>query len=216
MYKFSTKTLVNKEYKVSDFLKQIKASKEIREDAKNINKIIFQNVINAKTLNILDDDKEYREIYIIRLVLNNERIPQKFIEEIDKFIKFHTYFVCEYDGYEYTEIAFKEIGTKVKISSRYYTHAFNKFEPIELPFLNKVSDVYKFLLNYETKVGLRQEETPLEYITRVKEISKLEYQISKTENAIRYESQPKKKFEYNERLREYKKQLEKCKVAKEI
>ncbi len=216
MYSFSTKTLVNREYKLSDFLKQIHASKEVREDAKKIDKIIFQNIINAKTLNINDEDKEYKEIYIIRLILNTQYTPQLFIEELDKNIKFHTYFVCEYDGAISTEMAFKEISTKVKISSKYYKHPYNNEEPMDLPMLDKISDVYKFLLNYETKVGLRKEESPLEYIERIKLISKLEFQISKTENAIRYESQPKKKFEYNERLREYKKQLEECKVAKEI
>jgi hypothetical protein len=33
MYQFSSKTFVNKEYKLNDFLKQIKASKEVKEDA---------------------------------------------------------------------------------------------------------------------------------------------------------------------------------------
>ena len=49
---------------------------------------------------------------------------------------------------------------------------------------------------------------PNEYITRVKAINKLNFQISKTESGIIYETQPKKKFEYNERFRRYKKELE--------
>lgn len=204
MYIFSTKTFVNKEYKLSDFLKQIKASKEVKEDAKVIDKIIFQNIINAKTLNINIEDKTYREIYVIKLILNKDIVPQLFIEEIDKFIQFHTYFICEYDDYVMTEIAYKEIGTKVKVSSKYYKHNFMKDNAIELPLVNSVSDVYKYLLNYEIQVPLRKEETPSEYMIRVGKINKLEFQISKTEKAIIYETQPKKKFEYNERLRTYK------------
>ena len=40
MFNFSSKTIVNKEYKVSDFLTQIKASKEVRVDAKKIKSIV--------------------------------------------------------------------------------------------------------------------------------------------------------------------------------
>ena len=55
---------------------------------------------------------------------------------------------------------------------------------------------------------MRKNENPEEYIKRVFQINKLEFQISKTEKAIQYETQPKKKFEYNERLRQYKKELQ--------
>ena len=68
MFNFSSKTLVNREYKVSDFLKQIKASKEVKEDAKKIDKIIFQNVINANSINV-EEDSKYQNIYVIKLVL---------------------------------------------------------------------------------------------------------------------------------------------------
>ena len=53
MLSFSSKTLINREYKLSDFLKQINATKEVREDAKKVKAIYFQNVINSQTLNCL-------------------------------------------------------------------------------------------------------------------------------------------------------------------
>ena len=68
MFDFSSKTYVNKEYKVSDFLRQINASKEIRRDAKVIQKIFFQNVINSETLNV-DANSKYKDIYIIKIIL---------------------------------------------------------------------------------------------------------------------------------------------------
>ena len=36
------------------------------------------------------------------------------------------------------------------------------------------------------------------------QLAKLDFQISKTESAIAHESQSKKRFEYNARLKEYK------------
>ena len=75
MLNFSSKTLINREYKLSDFLKQINATKEVREDAKKVKAIYFQNVINAQTLNCLEN-KKYQNIYVIRMELNTDIIPK--------------------------------------------------------------------------------------------------------------------------------------------
>jgi hypothetical protein len=73
--------------------------------------------------------------------------------------------------------------------------------------INNVKEIYKFILSQEIGIPARSNESPNDYNTRVKAINKLNFQISKTESAIVYESQPKKKFEYNDRLRRYKKEL---------
>ncbi len=207
MFNFSSKTYSGKEYKISDFLTQIKASKEVKDDSKKIKSIIFKNVINAQSINTVED-KEYKIIYVIQVVLKERIIPKLFIEELDKNIAFHTYFVFEYYDELSTMIAFKEIGSNVKIISKYYISDFKLRQPIDIPMISSVKDMYKFILSYEIGIPTRDSETPGEYITRVKAINKLNFQISKTESGIVYETQPKKKFEYNERLRRYKKELE--------
>jgi len=207
MFNFSSKTIVNKEYKLSDFLAQIKASKEIRDDAKKIDKIVFQNVINANSLNSIEDD-DYKNIYVIRIYLREVTIPRLFIEELDRNIAFHTYFIFEYHDDITTMVAFKEIGQRIKISSRYYVSHRKQEETINVPLLNSVKDAYKFILAYQIGIQSRNSESPDEYITRGKAINRLQFQISKTQSGIKYETQPKKKFEYNERLRRYKNELE--------
>jgi len=207
MFNFSSKTIVNKEYKVSDFLTQIKASKEVRADAKKIKSIVFKNVISAETLNATFD-KQYQNIYVIYLVLNERTVPKLFVEELDKNIEFHTYFIFEYNKETASMIAFKEIGNKVKISSNYYISSFKEQQLVSIPMINSVKDMYTFILSHEIKILSREDESPSEYMTRVKAINRLNFQISKTEKAIIYETQPKKKFEYNERLRRYKRELD--------
>ena len=207
MFKFSSKTIVDKEYKVSDFLKQINANKEVRNNAKKIKRIVFKNVINAISLNTIED-KEYKNIYVIYITLKEKEIPRLFVEELDKNIAFHTYFVFEYGKEISTMIAYKHIGLKVKIDSKYYISNFRHRESIDIPMISNVKDMYKFILSYEIGIQTRDNELPDEYISRVKKINKLNFQISKTEKGIIYETQPKKKFEYNERLRRYKKELE--------
>ncbi len=207
MFYFSSNTIVNKEYKVSDFLTQIKASKEVRADAKKIKSIVFKNVISAETLNATFD-KQYQNIYVIYLVLNERTVPKLFVEELDKNIEFHTYFIFEYNKETASMIAFKEIGNKVKISSNYYISSFKEQQLVSIPMINSVKDMYTFILSHEIKILSREDESPSEYMTRVKAINRLNFQISKTEKAIIYETQPKKKFEYNERLRRYKRELD--------
>lgn len=207
MFNFSSKTYSGKEYRVSDVLTQIKASKEVKEDSKKIKTIIFKNVINAQSLNSVED-KEYKNIYVIHIVLKERSIPKLFIEELDKNIEFHTYFIFEFNGELATMIAFKVIGSNVIINSKYYISEFKLRQPIDIPMISSVKDMYKFILGHEIGINTRNSETPSDYITRVKAINKLNFQISKTESGIIYETQPKKKFEYNERLRRYKKELE--------
>lgn len=211
MFNFSSKTLVNKEYKLSDFLKQIKANKKVKEDAKKIDKILFQNVITANSINA-EEEKNYKNIYVIKIILKCDTLPKLFIEELDKNIAFHTYFVCEYDNKVCTLVAFKDIGRKITIDTRYYCHEFRKEELIDVPVVDKVSDAYKLMLEYEIGIKSRKTETPEEYISRVNAINKLEFQISKNEKRIQYETQPKKKFKYNEQLRSYKKELQELKM----
>ena len=79
---------------------------------------------------------------------------------------------------------------------------------VSIPMINSVKDMYTFILSHEIEILSREDESPSEYMTRVKAINRLNFQISKTEKAIIYETQPKKKFEYNERLRRYKRELD--------
>lgn len=207
MFNFSSKTFVGKEYKVSDFLTQIKADKDVKTDTKKIKKIVFQHIINANTLNSIEDDT-YQNIYVIQIELKEKEIPKIFIEALDKNIAFHTYFIFEYENSFASMIAFKEIGQTIKVNSKYYIKDFNNKHIDDAPLINSVKGMYKAILSYEIGISSRSQESPSEYISRVKAINKLNFQISKTESGIIYETQPKRKFEYNERLRKYKKELE--------
>ena len=206
MFEFSSKTQVNKKFKLLDILKQIKADKDIKADSMKINSITLSNVINAQTLNTRLDEV-FKEIYIFVIDLNKNEIPKLFLESLDKSIKLHTYFVFTYNDKTYTTMCYKEIGKIVKLS-KYYYHDFSKNINKELPIVNSVADVYKILYSYEVDLLYRDEELPSDYLKRVNTIHKLQFQILKTEKAIQFESQPKKKYEYHSRLLQYKKELE--------
>lgn len=206
MFEFSSKTQVNKKFKLFDILKQIKADKEIKTDAMKINSIMLSNVINAASLNTKVDDV-FKEIYIFVIDLNKNEIPKLFLEALDKNIRLHTYFIFTYNDKIYTTMCYKEIGKTVKLT-KYYNHEFSKKIEKELPIVNSVADVYKILYSYEVDIPYRDEESPSDFVKRINLIHKLQFQISKTEKAIQFEAQPKKKYEYHTRLLQYKKKIE--------
>jgi len=214
MFNFSSKTIINKEFKLSDILKQIHADKDVRVDAGKINKIKLSNVINASTFNS-DEECVIKEIYIFELELNRKEVPALFLKELDKSIMFQTFFICRFGDEVYTQITYKVIDKKVNLDNRTYSHNFHQDDEIPIPRIDNVQLAYKFLLEYEVGVPGRHSEIPDEYMQRVKEIHKLDFQIGKTEMAIVHETQPKLKFKYNANLRKYKKQKEELMKAEE-
>ena len=206
MFSFSSKTQVNRELKLRDVLHQIGADRDIKAEALNIKSLTLTNVINANTINCEPDEK-YKEIYLFLIDMKDRIIPQSFITELDKSIRLHTFFIIRYEDEIATAMAFKSIANKVTIS-RYELRDFRVDTLIEIPSFSNVPEAYKFLLSYQNQIARRREESPEEFISRINHVHRLQYQIEQTSNAIKHEVQPKKKYVYNTRLNEYKKELE--------
>ena len=69
-------------------------------------------------------------------------------------------------------------------------------------------DRYKYILSkFLTYLPFEAEEVE-DYLKRYNQLLKLDFQISKTQSAIAWESQSKKRFEYNARLKKYKEERE--------
>jgi hypothetical protein len=206
MFNFPSQTVVNKEFKVIDILKQIKADSDLRLDASKIDSLLLANVINKVSISC-EPNNVFKEIYIFEIKLNKREVPMKFIAALDKSIKFHTYFICRFGEEIFSTLAFKNVDTKVEVG-RYHFHSFQKFKMIELPSINDVKDFYTTLYSYEVGIKKRNQEFPEDYFKRTNLIHRLEFQISKTEAGIKYELQPRKKYEYHERLLKYRKELQ--------
>jgi len=113
MFNFSTKTVVNRAFKLTDLFKQMGVSKEARKEASVIEKITLTNVLSPLTLNC-EADKTIKEVYVFEIVVNARIVPELFIKELDNSIKFHTLFnvVCTCIFLPFTKI-FVKIATKV-------------------------------------------------------------------------------------------------------
>lgn len=203
MFNFSSNTLVNKAFKMSELNTLINPSKECKDQEKIIESVALKNIISPRTLNS-NEDKEIKEVYVFEIIMKERYIPEIFIKELDKKIKFMTLFVLKYDDIECGVIAYK----KDKYKDKYYATNWCIGTNYDIPLTSKVSDTYKFILSKFFKYQCFNSENVEEYVKRNNQLAKLDFQIDKTEKAIRYEVQSKKRFEYNARLKEYKEERE--------
>lgn len=206
MFSFSSKTQVNKEIKLRDVLHQMNADRDTRAEALNINTLILTNIINANTINCEPDDK-YKEIYLFLIDVKEPLVPQLFITMLDKVVKFQTFFIIKCGEEIATAMAFKAIGVKVTCG-KYELKDFRVDTMVEIPSFHNVPEAYKYLMSYQFQVARRRAETPDEFMARINQIHKLQFQIEQIKSAIRHEVQPKKKYVYNTRLNSYKKDME--------
>ena len=91
----------------------------------------------------------------------------------------------------------------------YYQTNCEKEDDMDVPLIYKVPELYKYILSKFLIYPPFETEEVEEYIKRHNQLTKLDFQISKTQSAIAWESQSKKKFEYNARLKQYKEERQK-------
>lgn len=205
MFSFSTKTQVNKQLKLKDVLHEIRADRDTRKEAQIITSLVLTNVINSNTINCDPNDK-YKEIYIFMITVNKREMPKLFITGLDNSIRFHTFFIVKYEEEIAQAMAFKTVGQKVT-TAKYTYKDFKIDTTVEIPSFHNVPEVYKYLLSYTNDIPRRREETPEQFIERINLVHRFQFQIMKTEPAVIHEVQPKKKYIYNTRLNEYRKEL---------
>ena len=204
MFEFSSKTRVDRPFKMTDLFRQMNASKEAKKDAACIEKIVLKNVLSPTTLNC-EADKEIKEIYVFEITVSSRTVPEIFIKELDQSIKLHTLFNIRDGEFELSMISYKTGNAKGK----YYATNWESEPDFPVPLVNSVPELYKYILSKFLKYPPFEEESVGEYLKRYNQLIKLDYQINSTTIAIARENQSKRKFEYNARLKQYKEEREK-------
>ena len=204
MFNFSSKTVVNRQFKITDLYKQMGASKEARKDGTMIESVVLKNVLSPTTL-YCDADKSIKEVYVFEITVKERYVPEDFIKELDKSIKLHTLFIIKHEDYEISMLSYK-LGTQ---KGKYWQTNWENNADFDVPLVNNIPELYKFILSKFLTYPPFDSETVDEYVKRHNQLAKLDFQIGKTESAIAHESQSKKRFEYNARLKEYKAEKDK-------
>ena len=211
MYEFSSNTKVEQKFKISDLLKMVNTDKEIRHETSNIESVQMTNAISQQTTGLSPSD-EVNEIYIIEIQLKTEAMPYRFIKALDKTIQFQVLYKFICNGKVKWLSGPKTISDDKVSQTRQFETEWQEEVKQQLPLISNLTELYKQILTQIVNLQFRSNEKIKEWEQRYTELEHLKKDFEKTEKLMNAESQPKKKFTYNEKLREI---YEKMKELKE-
>ncbi len=204
MFKFPSQAYVHREFPLKDVIKVIQVGNHSSQETKNIAKIYVEYVFNERTTNL--SFRSIKEIHVYRIELKDYNVPEGLILALDKKDRFQTLFAFYHDGMELDCTGPKtNDGKKVKYANSEWRKA---GDDVELPHADSLDELYCFIYGSFNDYKPFKGEELGDYIKRNNELKKLDYQISKTQSAIMYEKQSKKRLEYNHNLNQYKERRE--------
>lgn len=209
MFLFSSKTQVDKKFRLSELCRMIGADREIKADAANILSVTLTNVLSEETLRIPPGER-VKEIYLFEIELSEQRIPALFLSALDRAVFLHTVFVLRCETRQIWYGCYKERTEKgVKLGKYYATDWADENIPIALPLETaSLDDVYTALLDILIPIAARPDESTEDLVARYDRINKLKKEIEKLQRQVDRERQAKRRFELNGRLKALKQEYD--------
>ena len=207
MFNFSNKTQTDITFKMSDLLKQLKADKQVKADASKVAEVKLTNILSPERT-FMEVSEQVKEIYIIELSLTSTSVPTMFIDSFNKYIEFQTLFKLIYKNeIKYISSIKQFADEKMKVLKIFESDWQNDTSQ-ELPITNKLENVFKTIISNITRVSFKQDETYLNYISRLDSIKKLKSEIEKQTKTMNNEKQPNLRMALNDKIKQMKKQLQ--------
>ena len=178
-----------------------------------IRTVVWRNKIAPDTVNLAAGQK-VSELQVFSILLNDGKLDEAVLKQIDREIPYHILFLLEYDGRVQAWIGYKEeagSGTAAfKVNQYYHTDWMTLEElPLKLEGLD-MDSVYENLVRQiagetlETQAATTLQEAYEKSVLR----DKLVKQIATLEKKAWNEKQPKRKLEIAKQLQGYKRELD--------
>lgn len=170
--------------------------------------IYWRNKIATTTLNLAAGG-QVTEIEVVEVRLSAPKLDESVLRQIDREIPYHILFLLEYEGKYRAVIGYKEAAagkTAFKVDRYYSTDWLDEDDlPVHLEGLT-LDAVYENFVRQIAGEALAEENgtTLKESVEQQKQREQIEKQIATLEAKIRKEKQPKKKFEFVQKLNELK------------
>jgi hypothetical protein len=200
MFKFSSKTQVDRVLKVKELYKIMKADKDVKVDGRYIEKLTLDQVISTDTIN-MKSHEECREIYIFDIELTEKEVPTKFIKRLDEVTKLHTYFILRYGELVKELCIYRQVEDEDITFGKIFESEWQKEDLKELPYCSSIKDIYKNLVFGLIKAKPNEDEELDVFIERCTQIEKLKRNIANFEKKVYQEKQPRKKFDIGRDIR---------------
>ena len=213
---FPKSTEFNKRIPKTKFYEHIELGRKIKDSfVQDIDSIIWANKIAPSTVNIAAGEK-VTEIQVFRIILKQSDFNKDVLKTIDEQIPYHILFIVCYRDKEQAWIGYKEqSGSEsraFKVDSYYHT-AWQKPEELKLAIegLNMDAVYESFVKQISASTAPIQWDDDLsakDNTAKIEEQKKLQKQIEKLERQLRKETQPRKKFELYQKIKELKNKRE--------
>lgn len=211
MFRFSEKTQVNIQFKMLELFRTIKADKVVKADAGNVTKVTLSNVLSPDRTNMESSDN-VKEIYVFDIELNSNKVPEKFIEALNKSINFQTLLTLRYNDKVKYIIAVKIIDDeKIKILKTFESD-WQEEQLDDMPSSVKLENIYKQMITKFTLYPFRIDENFKQYVDRMSAIKKQKSEIEKQTKIMNAEKQPNIKMKLNDEIKQMKKELQELEV----
>ena len=158
MYVFSSNTKVEQKFKIADLLKMIKADKQMKAQAQDIESVQFCHALSEATTGLKPSD-EVNEIYVIQIDLKNEQIPYEFIKALDKTIHFQVLFALKNRDKTKYITDFKTITEERISQSQFFESSWLDAPPKDMPLVGSLTELYKQMLIELSQMQFRAGET---------------------------------------------------------
>ena len=207
MFRFSEKTQVNVQFKMLELFRTIKADKVVKADAGNVTKVTLSNVLSPDRTN-MESSENVKEIYVFDIELNSNKIPEKFIEALNKSINFQTLLTLRYNDKVKYIIAVKIIDDeKIKILKTFESD-WQEETLDEMPSSVKLENIYKQMIAKLTLYPFKTSEDFKQYVDRMSAIKKQKSEIERQTKIMNAEKQPNIKMKLNDEIKQMKKELQ--------
>lgn len=177
--------------------------------------IYWRNKIAATTMNLAEGEV-VTEIEIFEVRLEDPKLDESVLRQIDKEIPYHIIFLLEYDGKYQAWTAYKEAAgsgnNAFKVGIYYHTDWLSEETlPLKVDGLD-VDKVYENFVRQIAGDALQtdSDESLKESVERDAKRQLLEKQISALQAKVRKEKQLNKQVQLNAELKKLKKELEVC------
>ena len=209
MIEFPAATAVHRRLPKEAFYKHLPLTKILKEKfVSDVDRIVVENSFTKENLN-LASDAEIKEIMLLSISLKNQEFDGKVIEAIARQNPHKLVFLLSFENQQQLAIYHNKLYRTL-----WMTHDEIKLK-LQGYSLDEIWDSFiEQIALYEERAEQTDDLSIENRLEIQDQILKLEKQISKTENAMWKEQQPKKKFELHTRLREYQKKLEDLKHGK--
>lgn len=175
--------------------------------------IYWRNKIAATTMNLATGET-VTEIEIFEVKLNEQKLDESVLRQIDKEIPYHIVFLLEYGGKYQAWTTYKEAvlfgNNAFKVGTYYHTDWLEETElPLKIDGLN-VDKVYENFVRQIAGDALQTEkqESLKESVDRDNRRQELQKQIAALQKKVRKEKQLNKQIQLNTDLKKLKKELE--------